>query len=109
MAFRLRPRVLAAAATLAGSVLLLSSVASAHSLESSTVSVVVGEDSADATISVALETLAEVLGTDYAAGSDVASYADEVITYLDEHLTVTGADGSTWTETWSKAVTESVE
>jgi hypothetical protein len=110
MAFRLRPRVLAAAATLAaGSVLLLPAAASAHSLESSTVSVVVGEDSADATISVALETLDEVLGTDYAAGSDVSSYADEVIAYLDEHLTVTGADGSTWTGTWSNAVTESVE
>jgi len=95
MAFRLRPRVLAAAATLAGSVLLLSSVASAHSLESSTVSVVVGEDSADATISVALETLDEVLGTDYAAGSDVASYADEVITYLDEHLTDAAGEIST--------------
>ena len=110
MTYRPRLRTFAGAAALAGgSVVLLPSVADAHSLESSTLSVRVGEDSADATVSIALETLDGVLGTDYATTGDVSSYADEVTAYLDEHLTVTGADGSTWTETYSNAVSESVE
>ncbi len=39
----------------------------------------------------------------------MSTYAAEVIAYLDEHLTVTGADGTVWAETWSDARTESVE
>jgi hypothetical protein len=105
-----RRRTLAAGAALAGGLVLLTpSAASAHSLESSTLSVRVGEDSVDATVSVALETLDEALGTDHTAATDVDSYADAVTAYLDEHLTVTGADGTTWTETWTGVVRESVE
>ena len=67
-----------------------------------------GEDSAHATVSVALESLDAALGTDYATAADVDEYADEVVAYLDEHLTVTGADGTAWTET-CRSVRESVE
>lgn len=93
----------AVAAALAGGTLIASATAAdAHSLDSSTISVVVGDDSADATVSVAVDTLEQVLGDD-----DLST--DEIVAYLDEHLGVTGADGSTWTETWSGAVREQVE
>jgi hypothetical protein len=101
MALPSRRRALAAAALTGGAVLLTPSVAQAHDLDSSTLSVHVGEDSVDATVSVALATVRAVLGAD-------ATTAD-VVAYLDEHLTVTGADGAVWTETWSDAVEESVE
>ena len=89
--------------------LLAPTAASAHGLDSSTLSVQVGEDAAGATVSVALEALDEALGTSYATSGDVDASAAEVIAYLDEHLAVTGADGTTWTETYSGAVRESVE
>ncbi|MGY1696708.1 HupE/UreJ family protein [Geodermatophilus sp. SYSU D00814] len=98
------PRRLAAGAALAsGLVLLTPTAASAHSLDSSTLSVRVGEDAVDVTVSVATATLGRALGTD--AGSS----ADAVVAYLDEHLTVTGADGTAWAETWTDVVRESVE
>jgi hypothetical protein len=100
---------LAAAAALAGGVVLLPSPASAQGLDSSALSVRVGQDSVDATVSIALETLDPALGTASAATADTASYADEVVAYLDEHLTVTGADGAAWTGTYSDVVRESVE
>lgn len=110
MVFALRSRACAAlAAVIAGVVLLVPSAADAHSLGSSTISVHVGEDSADATISVALTTLDGALGTDYTSVTDVEEYADEVIAYLDAHLTVTGADGTTWAETYANPVREAVE
>ena len=109
MRSRLRRRTFAAAALLAGGLALLPLPASAHSLDSSTLAVTVDADSVDTTVSVALDTLDEALGTDYAASTDVDSYADTVISYLDEHLTVTGTDGTQWTETWSNPVRESVE
>lgn len=110
MASLLRRRVLGSAAALAGALMFLApSTASAHSLDSSTLSVRVGEDSVRTTVSVALETLDEALGTDYATTADVETYAADVIAYLDAHLTVTGADGTTWPQTWSEPVRESVE
>lgn len=110
MAFPLRARAVAAVTALTGGLLFLfPAAASAHSLDSSTISVRVHEDSVDATVSVALESLDEALGTDYATATDVDQYADEVIAYLDEHLTVTGADGTTWAETYTNPVRESVE
>lgn len=104
-------RGIVATAAAAGFALLLPTAASAHSLESSTVSVHVNDDaSVDATISIALETLDEALGTDYASGDvPVEEYADEVADYLAAHLTVTGADGSEWVETFSNPAVESVE
>ena len=69
--------------------------AEAHSLESSTISTHVNSDgTVDATISIALETLDEALGTEYAAGTDVTSYADAVNAYLADHLSVTDATGT---------------
>lgn len=110
MALSLRSRALAAAVALTGGLLFLfPSPASAHSLDSSTIAVRVNEDSVDATISVALQTLDDALGTDYATDVDVDQYAVEVIAYLDEHLTVTGTDGTAWTETYSNPIRETVE
>jgi hypothetical protein len=109
MPSHLRRRTLAIGAAPAGALTLFPATASAHDLTSSTLSVRVGDSSVDATVSVALDTLDAALGTDYASTADTASYADAVIAYLDDHLTVTGADGSTWTETWSGVVRESVE
>ena len=91
--------MLAAGAALTGAltgglVLLPPAVASAHSLDSSTLSVRVGEDAVDTTVTVALQTLDEALGTDWTAATDVDSYAEAVTAYVDEHLTVTGADGA---------------
>jgi hypothetical protein len=102
-------------------VFLFPSVASAHSLDGSTVAVRVQDDSVEATVSVALDTLAEALGTDAAtsAATDAeitdaeitdAKITDaEIVAYLDEHLTVTGADGATWAESYTNPVRESVE
>ncbi|MGY1815184.1 HupE/UreJ family protein [Blastococcus sp. SYSU D00820] len=106
---RVRRTLAGGAAPAGGLVLLTPGVADAHSLGSSTLSVRVGEDSVDATVSVALQTLDQALGTDWASAADVDSYADEVAAYLDEHLTVTGADGTEWTETYAGVVRESVE
>ncbi|WP_432488606.1 HupE/UreJ family protein [Kineococcus sp. SYSU DK018] len=103
-----RRRLAATGSLAAGAVLLSPASASAHSLDSSTVAVRVGEESAGATVSVALETLDEALGTD-SATADADEHADEVIAYLEEHLSVTGADGTTWAEAWSDPVRETVE
>lgn len=103
MAFSLRGRSIAATAALTGLLVFgFPTAASAHSLDSSTIAVRVHEDSVDATVSVALDTLDQALGTDDAT-------TDEIVAYLDDHLTVTGADGTTWAESYSNAVEESVE
>ncbi|MCZ2818133.1 HupE/UreJ family protein [Modestobacter sp. VKM Ac-2984] len=84
-----------------GLALLTAGTAQAHSLTSSTLAVRVGEEQVGTTVSVATDTLDAVLG---GAATDAA-----VTSYLAEHLTVTGTDGSTWTETWSPVVRETVE
>ncbi len=110
MTTSLRRRTLAAGAALAGGLVLLTpSVAAAHSLGSSTLSVRVGEDSVDTTISVAVDALEDALGTDLGTSTDTAAYADAVTAYVDEHLTVTGTDGTTWTETHTDVARETVE
>ena len=83
--------------------------AAAHSLDSSTISLHTSGAGATATVSVALEAVDESLGTSYTSVADVSSYADELVAYLDDHLTVTGPEGALWTETWSSPVRESVE
>jgi predicted kinase len=80
-----------------------------HSLDSSTISAHVTGDGVDATITVAIDTLDTALGTDLAATGGVGADADEVVAYLADHLTVTGQDGSVWTETFSELTRESVE
>lgn len=102
-----------AALVVAGSVL-LPTAAQAHSLDSSTIAVRIdqgdgaGTMDVEATVSVAVETLSDALGT---ASADVGSeaWATEAVAYLDEHTTVTAADGTVWDETWSDAVLEQVE
>ncbi|MPY09770.1 HupE/UreJ family protein [Arthrobacter bussei] len=84
--------------------------AQAHSLDSSTIAVRLTEDSAEATVSVALESFDTALGTSYATATELTdAQVDAITDYIDEHLTVTGADGTTWSETYSDAVVESVE
>ena len=109
MTCSLRRSLPPAGALAGGAVLLTPTAADAHSLGSSTLSVQVAEESVQTTISVALDTLDAALGTDHASSAGTAGYEEEVIAYLDEHLTVTGADGTTWTETWSEVTRGSVE
>lgn len=95
-----RVTVALAAAVTAVLTVLIPATAQAHSLTSSTISVRTSESGADATVSVAAQTLEDVIGT---------TDADAVVDYLDEHLTVTGADGTEWGETWGEATYETVE
>lgn len=92
-----------------GLVLLPPAVASAHSLDSSTVSVRVGEEAVDTTVTVALQALNQALGAEWTAATDSGSYADAVVAYVDEHLSVTGADGTAWAETYTAVTEGSVE
>lgn len=97
-------------ATVVSALLLsLTTVATAHSLESSTISLRLEEESANATISLAIETLDSALGTSYADAPDLEPYTDEIIAYLDQHLTVTDATGHSWGETYTNPHRESVE
>lgn len=91
-------------------VALAPATAAAHSLTSSTIAVEVQEDSVDATISLPLETLDEALGTDYASDAELtADETEEVIAYIDEHLTITDADGTAWDATYDNVERETVE
>ena len=100
-----RSRALAGAAltaALAGPLTLLTAgAAQAHSLQSSTLAVRVGEEQVEATVSVAADTLDGLVG-------EAATDAD-VTAYLADHLTVTGTDGTAWAETWSAVTRETVE
>lgn len=110
MAAAVRRLLVGLTATLAALVwVLVPSAASAHSLESSTISTHVTEDGADATITIAAETLAEALGTADTSSTDVGEYAEAVTAYLAEHLTVTSADGTVWSETYGEVTRETVE
>lgn len=102
---------MAASAALATVLILLPvTTASAHSLESSTIAVRLTDDTAEATVSVALETIDQVLGTSYAtAGSLSEGDLAAIVAYIDEHLSVTGADGAAWAESYTNATVESVE
>ena len=104
-----RPFLAVAAILAALLVVLVPSGAEAHSLESSTISTHVSDDGVDATISIALETLDESLGTDYVDSAGMTSYSDEVLAYLTDHLTVTSVDGTVWGETFSDPTSETVE
>jgi hypothetical protein len=88
----------------------LPQAASDLSLDSSTVAVrVLDEHAAEATISVAVETLDQVLAADLTSSAGTAAIDDAVVAYLDEHLTVTGADGTAWKETDGAVVRATVE
>ncbi|WP_435769658.1 HupE/UreJ family protein [Nocardioides sp. SYSU DS0651] len=108
MAGALRRLALAGGAAAAAAVALLPSPADAHNLDSSTLSVHASDDGTDATISIALETLDQALGTEYRS-SDIASYSDELTAYLADHLAVTRDDGTEWTETFTDVTRETVD
>lgn len=106
----LRRGAVALAAVALAVLCLLPAPADAHSLGSSTIALrIESDDTAGATVSLALETLDQALGTSYATEADVSTYADDVIAYLDQHLSATGTDGTAWGETWTDARTEAVE
>ena len=111
MVIWLRPRLLGATAALAAVLAIgVPTAAEAHSLDSSTIAVQVTDTSIDAEVGVALETLDQALGTDYESSqADGDAFADEVITYIDDHLAVTGTDGTAWTQNYSGVVRDSVE
>ncbi|MFJ5991555.1 HupE/UreJ family protein [Lentzea sp. NPDC092896] len=89
-------------AVLLGLLLLGSTQAHAHSLDSSTLSVRVTDNAVSTTVSVAVDTVDKALGVDDATTAEYAAY-------IGEHLTVTGADGAEWAETVSNPVLEQVE
>jgi len=96
-------RLLAGAALAATGVLALGATpAAAHSLDSTTVSVHVSAEQADATITLPVETLAEAIGTGQPDDTTV-------VAYLADHLTATGADGPVWGESFSTPAAETVE
>lgn len=107
----LRRRAAAAAVLAATAGLLLPAAAQAHSLTSSTVAVRVADggtqEGLGATVSVAVDTLAGVLDSPAAVGSQ--AWLDEAAAYVDEHLTVTGTDGAVWEDTTTGAAVEQVE
>lgn len=89
---------------------LFAAPASAHSVDSTAVSVVVGQDAVTASIDVPLTALDEALGTDLASDpGSLADSADEITAYLAEHLTVTGADGAVWSESFGELSVGSIE
>ena len=99
---RLTRRALAIVATLVVlAAAALPQAASAHSPGSSTIAVRVDDGAAEATISIAAKTL------DRAIGGGLTDA--QVIAYLDEHLTITGADGTTWGESYGAVERETVE
>ncbi len=106
----IRRRIVALAVLLSTMLaVLIPSAASAHSLNSSTVSTRVTDDGVNATVTIALETLDEAMGTDYTSNQNVDEYADEITGYLAEHLSLTSADGTEWGEAFSNVTRESLE
>jgi hypothetical protein len=86
------------------------STASAHSLASSSVRIVVGDDELTGTVSLAVATLDRAF--DEADRSDVLpadEYAAQVIAYVDAHFAVEGTDATSWTEHWSNLVRQTTE
>ena len=100
----------ALAALLTTIILVLSpSPAQAHSFDSSTISTHVTEEGVDATITIAVKSLDEAMGTDAIDRADLDAYAAEVEAYLADHLSVTSDDGTEWGETFSDATLETVD
>lgn len=100
----------AALAALTASFLVSPSIASAHTLASSSIRLIVGEDDLTGTVTMAVATLDQAF--DAPERSDVlpaGEYADQVVAYLDAHLTIDGADGAAWAERYSNLVRQTTE
>jgi hypothetical protein len=87
-------------ATVTLALALIPSAASAHSLQSSTISIRVDDASVTATISVATATAST------AAGS---TDPNAIAQYLTEHFSVVGSSGSAWDETVTDVAEETVD
>lgn len=105
----LRRLLVAGVALILAVLVALQAAAVAHSLDSSTIAVRVTDESVEMTISVAIETLDEALGTDYLETTGTEALSADVHSYLAEHLVVTGADSTTWSSTYSEIEREVVE
>ncbi|MFN8024393.1 MAG: HupE/UreJ family protein [Acidimicrobiales bacterium] len=88
----------------------VSGVASAHSLASSSVRIAVGDDDLTGTVSLAVATLDRAFDTEHRSTVLSADeYAAQVTAYVDAHLSVEGTDGSAWAEHWSNLVRRTSE
>ena len=105
-----RRRVRAAIAALTLSLVLGPGAASAHTLASSSVRLVVGDHDLTGTVTLAVATLDQVFSADHQ--SDVLSadeFAAQVIGYVDAHLELHGNDGGAWAEHYSNLVRQTTE
>ncbi len=108
------PRRLAAliAALVAAFIVAMSSPASAHSLDSSSIWVQAGEDDARLTISFALETFDQGYGTgmlDTADGVLGSPTSVDLVATVTDHLTLTDGDGAVATPVLESTARETVE
>lgn len=102
--------VVAALAATTAAVVAAPGSASAHSLASSSVTIELTTDDMTGEVSLAVASLDQAFDDDQR--SDVLTdeaYAAQVIDYLDEHLTVTGRDGSVWAEHYENFQRRTVE
>lgn len=90
--------------------LLAPGTASAHSLASSSVTMIATDDGLDGTLVLAVDPLDQAFDADHRSDDlSPEAYAAQVVAYLDEHLTVRGADGVPWQETWGEVERQSTE
>ena len=84
--------------------------ASAHTLANSSVTIELTDHDASGTIALAVASLDKTFETgDRSDDLSAAAYQTQFTTYLDEHLTVRGADGVAWPEHYSNYVRQTVE
>ncbi len=118
MMVRAAARVAVATATLAVVALTVllgfnASVAAAHTMASSTVTVELTDDSMSGNLVLAVASLDQVFDPGQRSDELTATaYEEQVIAYLQDHLTVRGSDGTVWPETYSgylRQTTEGIE
>ena len=105
-----RCQVRVALAVLTLSLVLVPSAVSAHTLASSSVRLVVGDDNLTGTVVLAVATLDQVFGPNQR--SDVLStdtYATQVINYVATHFEIDGTDGRAWAEYFSIPIRQTTE
>jgi hypothetical protein len=96
-----------AALALACQLMLIGGIASAHSANSSSLSVHINDQAVDTKVSIAVEALDEALGTNY-TNMGTEQITDQVAAYIEDHFTIIGESGE-WTKTYSNVVREDVE
>ncbi|MCU1369282.1 MAG: hypothetical protein JWO77_476 [Ilumatobacteraceae bacterium] len=84
--------------------------ASAHTLASSSVTIELTDHDASGTISLAVASLDKAFTAGHRSKDlSAAEYQAQVVDYLDEHLTVRGADGVPWAEDYRNFARQTVE